>query len=275
MHDFLSRFKVRPEKGAQNRESQVLPESPQDISIEPLNFDTDIEPVAQLYADVFAGPPWNEYTQCGECNKFSGKETHAGDACPHCQTGSLNLAYPLDETIGLVREASKKPDATMYVAKKDNKVIGFTWGYSIPDEEAFFEFKDHYSDEVRAQVKDVLGRNNVTWPLYYFAEIGISEETRGHGVSNLLAVKHVEKAVELHQPLLMTTNWQARMISVAKKFGMQLILGPESYYDKSTDSIVKTGNTASYIDAQNPDRILFLLKQEEPTQSRRLRLFNR
>lgn len=70
----------------------------------------------------------------------------------------------------------------------------------------------------------------------------------------------INKSKELRLPLLMTTNWQAKMVSVAKKYGMTLIVGSESTYDPTTNTMNKTGNVATAIDPQRSDRILFLLR---------------
>src|SRR5260221_12034160 len=160
MHDFLAKFTGKSERPVSPQASH---EVPQGIKIEQLDLTKDVEQVAKLFADAFAGPPWNEYTKCGDCSQFTGKDTHAGDKCPHCESGFLSVAYPLEVTVEMVRGASEKPNATMYVAKQDEAVIGFTWGYSYPTIKDYFDDKSHYSSEVREQVRDVLEKNHVTW----------------------------------------------------------------------------------------------------------------
>ena len=53
--------------------------------------------LAEIYAEVFAGPPWNEFTICPSSGEFFGKETKVGQKCPDCSS-KLLPAYPLDET---------------------------------------------------------------------------------------------------------------------------------------------------------------------------------
>lgn len=54
--------------------------------------------MASVYADAFAGMPWNEYTQCNEEGIFFGRETNPGDRCSSCGQAELVQAYPESET---------------------------------------------------------------------------------------------------------------------------------------------------------------------------------
>lgn len=262
MLEFFERFIRKSEVSTQALTTQTASELLQGIQVEALDLTKDLDRVADLYANVFAAPPWNEYTKCDGCSSFSGRETQPGEVCPHCQNNTLQVAYPHDETIGLVQEAGARPNASMFVARRGEDILGFVWGYTHPSMEDLLESKSGYSPEARSQIVEVLNEHNVNFPIFYFAEIGIDDEARGQGLSHILVEKLVTRARELNQPLLMTTNWKTRMIPVAKRFGMKLILGPESYYDKSTDSVVRTGKVAHAIDAEREDRTLFLLEQQ-------------
>ena len=244
----------------------VAPELSTDIQIEAMDLLKDIHQVADLFADVFAVDPWNEYTKCVGCSSFSGIDTHPGDTCPHCRNSTLQLAYPHDETVDLIKEAGSRPNATMLIARQDEDIIGFAWGYTYSSMEELIERNSENSQQGNDQMVAVLNANNIKPPIFYFAEIGIGSNARGRGLSHLLVEGLIERASELDQPLLMTTNWKTRMVPVAKKFGMKLILGPESYYDKTTNLMIKSGIVAHSIDVDRPDRTLFLLDKKLSTQ---------
>lgn len=57
----------------------------------------ELTEMAEVYADAFAGPPWNEYTKCPSDNAFYGRETEVGEPCPDDNV-PLELAYPLNPT---------------------------------------------------------------------------------------------------------------------------------------------------------------------------------
>jgi len=48
--------------------------------------DDELTNIAEVYANAFAGEPWNEFTWCKAEEKFYGPETEIGDKC-NCGTG--------------------------------------------------------------------------------------------------------------------------------------------------------------------------------------------
>ena len=139
MNKWIDRIEIKMKTGVENLRSKIgrrrqklsgISENLQlGIKIGSLDTSKDIPEVAQLYSSVFAYHPWNEYTKCADCLAFSGKETHAGNQCPHCNNGILSLAYPQQETEDFIHEASLKPNAAMFIARSGDTPVGFAWGY--------------------------------------------------------------------------------------------------------------------------------------------------
>lgn len=177
--------------------------------------------VAQLYADVFKDPPWNENTKCPTTGNFFGLETRVGDPCLCCNK-PLAKAYPLKSTIAYIESEMDKPDAIMAVqtdpSDPNEDIVGFTWGYRIGDSRAFAKSKYKMPTMQEAVIASL-----PSGPLYYFSECGVSPNYRNRGLSNNLAQIIVKQAETLNLPLVMRTNRESPMVSVAKRFGMKQI----------------------------------------------------
>src|SRR3989344_3515203 len=218
--------------------------------------------LAELYADVFAGPPWNEYTQCA-CNKYFGRETRAGDICPdgECQNRSILVpAYPRIETGEKIKKECARPDAVTFVIKKGQDIVGFSWGFSYQSPEEF-AIEKYRTDGVRNKMVNLLTQYGVSSKFFYFSECGVKETERGNGYSNLLAKLLVDQARNNNLPLVMRTNWQSPMVAVARKFDMQQVMGPEVYIDNLSKTITQTSNIVNGIrDSEIGDRVLFVIQ---------------
>jgi predicted GNAT family acetyltransferase len=224
-------------------------------SIERLK-ESDVVPVAELYAQVFAEPPWNEYTRCGNCFRFFGRETEPGQACGNCGE-PLNLAYPPEETTVDIREETLKPNAALFVIK-ESPVSGFAWGFSYPSPEEFAQEK-YRTMEMQAKVAAALAKNGITGELFYFSECGVGPEKRGRGLSNYLTEQIIRAAKTQNLPLVMRTNCQSPMMAVAERFGFTQIMGPKAEIDRTAKTIRPTAEVVNdFLDAEIPERALFV-----------------
>src|SRR5579872_2389650 len=133
----------------------VAPELSTDIQIEAMDLLKDIHQVADLFADVFAVDPWNEYTKCVGCSSFSGIDTHPGDTCPHCRNSTLQLAYPHDETVDLIKEAGSRPNATMLILDR-TKILSVLLGVIH-----ILQWKN-----LSSAILKILNRVTIRWLLY-------------------------------------------------------------------------------------------------------------
>lgn len=89
----------------------------------------NINSLSQLYAEVFAGPPWNEYTKSQGCNTFFGLDTKPGDLCPDCKD-LLQRAYPTHDTIIHITSELNRPNAILTTIESEKQIVGFAWGFS-------------------------------------------------------------------------------------------------------------------------------------------------
>jgi predicted GNAT family acetyltransferase len=204
-----------------------------------VNPDSDLTPVARLYADVFAGPPWGEYTKCPECNTFYGLRTKVGDLCSNkCRT-PLTLAYPLDETVKYIAEELSKPKSKGLLIGEGSEVKAFAWGYAFNSAEQFIQEKYH-TEETAKRVRQSLCAMDILEELFYVSEVGVHSVYRGNGWSNILTGQLVAVADDNGIPVVMRTNHVSPMVRVGRKNGMEIIMG------HGTD----------LPDSENPERVL-------------------
>ena len=212
--------------------------------------------IASLYALVFSGPPWNEFTLSLDCDSYFGLDTKPGDTCANCGD-ILQLAYPIGETANKIRKEVSRPNGLLAILEKENNLVGFTWGFSYESSEQFAE--DKYKVEIyQNNIVDLLKKSGVNKDFYYFSETGIAPEERGQNLSNILAKEIINKGYSLNLPVVMRTNWQSPMVAVARKFNMVQILGSIPLIDSMSKTIFNTGLTINGLDLENRDRVLFV-----------------
>lgn len=193
--------------------------------IEKFDAEKDLASVAELYAQVFAAPPWNEYTVCAGCEKFSGLSTNPGEDCSNCG-GILNLAYPTEKTKDYITKDAARDDAAIFVMKVNNELVGFVWGYSYNSPDDFVNEK-YKTSLMRNGIKDLLTNIGVENKFFYFSEIGIRNDQRGKDFSNILSQLLFQRSSRMKLPVVMRTNWESPMVAVANRFGMSQIMGPK------------------------------------------------
>lgn len=232
---------------------------PSELQIEKLVPKKDLTPTAKLYAEVFAGPPWNEYTKCTGCKEFFGLESKPKLPCNNCGQ-ELTLAYPINETERhIINEISRK-DASIFVLKKQEDIIGFVWGFSYESPDDFVKEK-YRTSQMQNGIKSLLEENGITDEFFYFSECGVKMDQRGKKFSNILSGFLFEETRKIGLPVILRTNWASPMVTVARRFGMTQIMGPCIEIDKINMKIAKRNETVNnFADSEIEERVLFMLQ---------------
>lgn len=226
--------------------------------IDPRGNNEAMSELAKTYAEVFAGPPWNEYTQCKESGKFFGKNTQPNTLCPDGD-GNLVLAYPIEDTISYIDKEISQPNSVMFVGYDKNGIVAFTWGYSYSVDK--FVKEKYRSAEMQDKTAQLLKQYGIDDNFFYFSESGIVDEYRGRGMSNDFFKKRLEFAKKLNTPIVQRTNCESPMVAVCNKFGFVQIMGPNVEVDKIDRRIKRLpGFVNDICDTEIGDRVLFLLK---------------
>jgi len=231
-----------------------------EYNFERLNLNRDLEPVDKLYAEVFAEPPWNEYTACNECETFYGLDTKPGDICAK-DSGQLVLAYPLPQTMDRVRNECTKPDASAFVVRVGDQLIASAWGYSFASPEEFAKKK--WPVQIQEAIVDLLCNNGINGRFFYFSECAVQEPYRGNGLSTKLSQLRLAEAEQKGLSVITRTNKNSEIVFVSEGLGMQQIMGPRVQGDRPNRRILCFDDAVNgIIDPTIPERVLFLKKAD-------------
>lgn len=235
------------------------------------NFGVVAIALAQLYARVFAGEPWNEKSKCPSCGRFS-KES-SGVLCPNCSAGiQLVEAYPLLQTADYIKQEVAKPGSVLETLILTDKrpefsPAGFAWGYKETIEEfAASKYSPAMAEKV---IRLLTGLDGYTTlqdrnEIFYFSECGVDIPYRGNGEANrlfeLLRFK-AQDYTDNPRDIVMRTRWDSPMVAVAWKNRMQQVYGPllARMPDRTFQQV---GRVVNMLDEDNPDRVLFVLRRQ-------------
>lgn len=229
------------------------------IRMEKFEPEVELEQLAKLYADVFAGPPWSEYTCCPDCSEFFGIQTKPGDRCLNCG-GELSLAYPVEQTKEYILRENRKANSVCILAKRGCRIVGFAWGYTYQYLEDFVEQK-YRTEKMRFEIKNLLEQNRINGSFFYFSECGVRQDERQKGISNFLSGDLILKAKALNLPVVLRTNCESPMMAVAERYKMTQIMGPVVEINRGAKIIKKTSKLVDdFRDLEIEERVLFVLQ---------------
>ena len=223
--------------------------------------------LADLYADVFAGPPWNEVTKCASTGSFYGSDTTVGSPCPDCQTPLLE-AYPREETIRYILGELGKSNPIGLLAFVNNELAGFSWGYQTDvNSLAMSKWK---TPKMQEAVKSLLVDYGVTDKLFYGSETGVDPKFQGKGLGKKLVTARLNRIISSNERYaLVRTNVNSPMYGIINgswiKGGMDgftQILGPVADTKFWTGEWQQKNTYINMLDSENPERVLFLFDKK-------------
>ncbi|MBI1293672.1 hypothetical protein GC175_01790 [bacterium] len=95
--------------------------------------------VVELYASVFAGPPWYEIMKCSACNETYGagddlNQFWDGSECRRCGAPLKLVEYWRDGSAKAVYEdaLSQKNFVGVGARRAQGNLMAFSWGYAVP-----------------------------------------------------------------------------------------------------------------------------------------------
>lgn len=225
-----------------------------------------LEGLAGLYARVFAGEPWNEYTVCPTSGTFFGTDTKPDDDCKETNCGAtLQLAYPVEQTKDYIVRELVRPDAALLLLRDEDRngeLAGFSWGFSYDSPEAFAVAK-YKTTDMRIAIVGLLrqlklGANG----LWYLSESGIEDDPRyrGKGISREFHTKRLEVARSLGLDAIQRTSAYGNMYRTSKRT-MAQIMGIETMPDEDSGQLLPTGVVINGLaDSEIEGRVLFARK---------------
>lgn len=223
----------------------------------------ELEALSRLYARVFAGGPWNEYTVCPTNGTFFGTDTKPEDSCPEAGCGAtLQPAYPLEQTKGYITGELARSDAALLLLRdqeRDGKLVGFSWGFSYDSPEALATAK-YKTPAMQVAIGGLLHRLKLgTNGLWYLSESGIENDVRyrGKGISREFHTRRLEIARMLGLDAVQRTSAYGNMYRTSKRT-MTQIMGTETVPDTTSGELRPTGVIVNGIeDGELEGRVLF------------------
>lgn len=220
---------------------------------------SDVQMIAQVYAEVFAEAPWNEATKCRGCQRFYGLDTKVGIPCPDISCGgTLNEAYPLAQTIDYIDTEINRSYAVANSIKVEDQIVGFSWGFGYPKVADFAKEKcstQKGRDIVSYVLSEYLGQG----PVFYGSEGGILSPFRQKGQGTLMVQTNLTRAREFGLPYFGRTNCDSPMARIMKRAGLEQVLGPEIIADQSGQYSISQ-RVLNSLDPENPSRVFFVAR---------------
>jgi ribosomal protein S18 acetylase RimI-like enzyme len=177
--------------------------------------------VAKLFAEVFAGPPWNEVDKWEE-----------------------------NETSKMINDVFTKENPVMYLLEHGLEVLGFGWGYSKDNR----EYLPLFGQGGEKVIKDLDGRGSKT--SFSLSEIGIKKSVRGKGYGKELVKLLMWEAADEDLPVTVWTRYDTILSPICIKngfdqiYGFNVVLANHKSY---------AGVTAiNGIDFRYPERVFFV-----------------
>lgn len=202
---------------------------------------TNLLQIARLDNKIFCGPEWGKGDFCDECGAMKFTQRHVPDpeaqVCENC--GDLQISVGIRAN-KIKRELRKEASCIAVATNQDQEIVGYGWGFVYDSPETFVNQK-YKADHTRQIVKEAIERFGINDKFYYFSGMGIDFNYRGQGLSHLLGKKVDDYAKELNLPGISRTLFDSPIVTMRKRLGFQVIVGPEIY---------------PLADLENPKRVL-------------------
>lgn len=226
--------------------------------------------IVEAYRYVFGGDPWNEWKVCSSCKAKCGRVEHGTmetDDCGSCGTGRLvDFHSPLEVKNRLFAELTMPGAAPfLFVAEAPathtgNRVLGFTWGYSLSCEHITEHILGGYFAELHkdvalltaARILSGMWTESATGDATYISEVGVVENARG---STLLFAQMLQAMAE-QQVALGYSTWVLWTSRQSRAFPLSMLLGGKPLFNVSDvlqgdDRLLLTGDCSEYLDICN------------------------
>ena len=149
--------------------------------------------VADLYARVFAGPPWYNIKRCAHCEEQYGKgddleRFHDGDPCRRCgEPLKLLDSWRGGRALEVFADAVARPGFIGRAARApDGRLVAFSWGFAVPTGDTP-SVKFSMVAGILAQVGLDVGRTS------YVAEGGVDPEYQHRGIGSQLSYARLRR----------------------------------------------------------------------------------
>jgi GNAT superfamily N-acetyltransferase len=182
-------------------------------TINPFEQSQMVEAIASVYQQSFGGEPWNEGYVCPVCEKMFALKLGV-KTCPACTEKSQTVLvveyWPMHKIITDFYREMRKPDPICVVARSNEEVVGFAWGYRVS---ANPDLDEHLDAQNLHQ--------SLHGDFFYLDECALVPACQGKGVGKLL-VSHILREQRQRQIILRTMD-DSRMCHLIKHLGGEIL----------------------------------------------------
>lgn len=147
----------------------------------PSNENQEItDQLVECYRDVFSTGPWNEWLKCEKCGNYWGikdKDFLAISNFKHCNVPLVDF-WPKEVVLSDLKHEITT-DSSCWIAKANEKVIGFCWGYPISTS----ELEEKLGLSVAISIEKCFGRQAT---IAYQDEVGVIYSHRGKKIAKTM-----------------------------------------------------------------------------------------
>jgi len=182
-------------------------------------LDSSVEhEIADLYARVFAGPPWFEIKKCVNCSETYGKDRDLeqyrdGITCRRCGQPLLLVDYWYGgPALQVIKDAETRLGFIGVGARApDNQVIAFSWGFAVPREDS--------PTVLFSQAQKLLLSHNLDpSTMFYAAETGVDPRYQGEGIGSRVSYTRIQIALEQGFDAVCFRTINPKMVKVFERF---------------------------------------------------------
>jgi GNAT superfamily N-acetyltransferase len=206
---------------------------------------------AKLFGEVFSGYPWFEVNKCTNCETMYGENSKVGEDCTKCHN-PLVKAYPIEEVTQFIASNFKSNGIAMFLALKEDEVVGFAWGNLKRTEDYINKF-GKYSDAAKQTIISNFGKSE---NFFYLAELGVAQNLRGQGLGKNLLIKLINEGLKYKVPISAWTRFETMVTPMCIKLGFKQIFGPEVMLENN--KVKLTGKIITGLDPEMSERVLFV-----------------
>jgi GNAT superfamily N-acetyltransferase len=182
--------------------------------IEPFSDPETVRGIVAAYQRTFGGEPWNEGYVCPVCGD-SFPLTQAGGPCLSCSARGTSVLldeyWPASKVTSDFNREMGKPEALCLVAKDEDAIVGFIWGYRIV-------IGDHVDDYLESPGLSQL----VSGPFFYLDDAAVIPEYQCQGIGKKLVAQMLR--IQPEKNILARTLDGCRMFRILTDFRGETVL---------------------------------------------------
>jgi len=182
--------------------------------VEPFSDPETVRGIVAAYQRTFGGEPWNEGYVCPVCGEIF-PLAKMDILCPSCTAQGravlLTEYWPTSKVTSDFYREMEKPEALCFVAKDDDAIVGFIWGYRMVVDE---HIDDHLESPGLSQLID--------GSFFYLDDAAVIPEYQGKGIGKQLVARMIQEQPQKN--ILGRTLDQSRMFRILTGFNGKTVL---------------------------------------------------